>query len=514
MDNTSKKKAVQGVAWASASSWGGQLLSFAIYAGLARLLNPDTFGVVAIAGVYIAFIQLLVAQGFGMAIVQRLEVEEQHLNSAFWIAIATAGVLCLFSHLCENQIARFFGEPRVAPVIGWLSYCLFFHAMSSVQTAILTRDLHFRALAIRYLLATAISGAIGLTMAFKGWGVWSLVGQQMANAVLSSVFMWWSVSWRPSFQISLRHLNDLYHFSIKIAGNDLLWFFAQKSDQTMVGYGFGPLGLGPYSLASRLPTLLYDGIIGPLGSVAFPAFSKLQSDREKFENALYKFCEISYFVSFPIFTGLAAIAPSLVPVLFGAKWMAAIPLLQVLAIYGAARCALGFMHPLMLARGEAGLYLILNILLAAMTFLGCLATARLSPLAIAISVVVSMVLFGAIFLEVAKQKLRLVVGPILKSLLFPAASSSLMLVLVVLERNYLSRSFSRVLTLAVCIATGAVIYVATAFLVNPELIKLVWRLISDHVFSSDSGASEQVAMATPGYVAESAGSFVETSQDR
>ena len=109
-------------------------------------------------------------------------------------------------------------------------------------------------------------------MAFKGWGVWSLVGQQLANAVLSSVFMWWSVSWRPSFQISSRHLNDLYHFSVKIAGNDLLWFFAQKSDQTMVGYGFGPLGLGPYSLASRLPTLLHDGLIGPLGSVPSPHF--------------------------------------------------------------------------------------------------------------------------------------------------------------------------------------------------------------------------------------------------
>ena len=105
--------------------------------------------------------------------------------------------------------------------------------------------------------------------------------------------------------------------------------------------------------------------------------------------------------------------------------MAAIPLLEVLAIYGAARCALGFMHPLMLARGQAGLYLLVNILLAAMTFLGCLVTVRLSPLAIAISVVVSMVLFGAIFLVVAKRKLGLSPGPILKSLIFPTASSSI-----------------------------------------------------------------------------------------
>ena len=201
-DSSHRRKVVRGVAWAGAASWGGQLLGFVIYAGLARLLSPEAFGLVAIAGIYIAFIQLLVAQGFGMAIVQRESVDDRHLDSAFWIAIASAFVLCLLSHVFGPQIGRFFGEPQVTPVIGWLSFSLFFHAMSSVQIAILTREMDFRSLAIRSLLATLLGGAVGLTMAFRGWGVWSLVGQQLTNAILSSLIMWWAVSWRPAFRLS------------------------------------------------------------------------------------------------------------------------------------------------------------------------------------------------------------------------------------------------------------------------------------------------------------------------
>jgi len=104
----------KGLLGRSAASWGCQLLSFAIYAGLARLLSPEAFGLVAIAGVYIAFIQVLVAQGFGMAIIQRTQVDSEHLDSAFWIAMATAFLLCLLSHVFGGQIARLFGEPRIA----------------------------------------------------------------------------------------------------------------------------------------------------------------------------------------------------------------------------------------------------------------------------------------------------------------------------------------------------------------------------------------------------------------
>ena len=503
-DSRSNRKVVRGVAWATAANWGCQILSFGIYTGLARLLNPVAFGLVAIAGVYIALIQLLVTQGFGMAIIQRSEVDREHLDSAFWIAMATAFLFCSLSVLLGGHIARFFGEPSVAPVIGWLSISFFFYALSSVPTAILTRELDFRALAIRSLLATTVAGAIGLAMAFFGCGVWSLVGQQLVNAILGWICLWSAVSWRPRLEISLRHLRDLYRFSLSITGNDVLWFFSQKSDQTFVGYGFGSLGLGPYSLASRLTTLIHDGIIGPLQSVAFPVFSKLQLEPPSLERALYRFCEMSSFVSFPVFAGIMVVAPNLIPWLFGAKWASAVPILQILAAYGAIRAAFGFVHPLMLSQGRAGLYLLTNVILSCLTFVGCLIAVRWNPEAIAVSISVSMLLYGAVFLLIAHKALDIRIRPLLKTFAFPGSSSLFMLIVVTLLRGFTSKLLSSVTAAFICVTAGVTVYILTALYLRPDLVKAIWDLVGNHLLASRSTGRVDTLPASAKHVAKAA----------
>jgi O-antigen/teichoic acid export membrane protein len=494
--SSTKTKVARGVVWTTAANWGCQLLSFGVYTGLARLLNPQAFGLVAIAGVYVAFVQVFVTQGFGMAIIQRGQVEREHLDSALWIAVATASLFCLLTLLLGGQIAHFFGEPRVAPVIRLLSFTLLFYALSSVPMAILTRELAFGALAIRSVLATVVSGAVGLVMAFRGWGVWSLVGQQIVNAVLGCIFLWWAVPWRPSLRLSPRHLRDLYGFSLSITGNDILWFFTQKSDQTLVGYGFGPSGLGPYSLASRLTTLLAEGVIQPLQSVAFPVFSKIQSERERFERALHKFCEMSSLVSFPMFAGIIAVAPELVPSLFGAKWAAAIPILQILAAYGVLRSAFGFLHPLMLSKGRAGLYFLMFVIQSALTFAGCLVAVQWSTSAIALSTVVTMLVFEIFVLIVLMKMMEVRVKALLKTFMFPALSSASMMAVVMLLRGSITKRLAPGISLAICVATGAVIYILTALYARPDLVMAVLEVIRESLSrltkGSPNGDTEQV----------------------
>ncbi|MGD0123935.1 MAG: lipopolysaccharide biosynthesis protein [Terriglobia bacterium] len=483
MDHGSKRKIARGVAWAGASNWGSQLLSFCIYTGLARLLNPQAFGLVAIAGIYLAFIQVLVSQGFGMAIIQRRELEEEHLDSAFWIAVATAAFFCLLSLLLAGRLANFFHEPRVAPVIGWLSLSLLLCSLSSVPTAILTRELNFRALAVRSLAGTAAGGVVGLAMAFLGWGAWSLVGQQLVNAFLGCICLWWAVPWRPRFQVSRRHLRDLYVFSLSLTGNDILWFFSQRSDQTLVGYGFGPVGLGPYALASRINNLLVDAVNLPLQSVAFPAFAKLQSAQPRFERALCRFCEMSSFVALPAFAGIIVVAPELVPWLFGAKWASAVPILQILAGYGALRVALAFVHPTMLAKGRTGLYLALFILQALLTFVGCLVAVRWSPAAIALSMVLTMAVFGAFeAILVAVKVVEISPAALLRSFSFPALSTLFMVGVVAVVRALASKYCASTLTMAVCVAAGASVYTLTACYFRPDLVKEIRDMLA-HVWS-------------------------------
>lgn len=476
MDQGSKQKALRGVAWTGTANWGCQLLSFFVYTGLARLLNPHAFGIVALAGVYIAFIQIFVTQGFGAAIIQRGELEEEHIDSAFWIAMATAGAFCLISILIAGEVAYFFKEPEIAPVIQWLSISIVLFALSSIPTAILTREMNFRALAIRSLATTGFGGAIGLAMAFRGWGAWSLVGQQLVGAALGAICLWFAVPWRPRLRISKQHLRDLYGFSLSLTGNDILWFFSQKSDQTVVGYGFGSIGLGPYSLASKVTSLVYDAVVSPFQTVAFPAFSKLQSEPQRIESALHKFCEMSSFLCLPVFAGLAVVAPEVVPLLFGSRWSAAIPILQLLCCYGAARVILAFMHPFMLAKGRAGLYLLMNVILSVLTLAGCLIALRMGPDSIALSMTLSMLSFFAVFLVIARESLDIRPILLLKSFAFPVLCSSLMLIAVELLRNVLSKALPRMATLVLCVLAGAVVYVVIALLLRRDLVATIWEM--------------------------------------
>lgn len=495
----SKQKVARGVVWASSAQWGAQILSFGVYTALARLLTPQIFGLVAIAGVYIAFMQVFVYQGFGTALVQREPLEREHLDSAFWIATATACLFCLLTVLLGSQIARIFHEPKVVPVVDWLSLSLVFYALSSVHGALLSRELDFRPLAVRSLIATGVGGAVGISMAFLGWGVWSLVGQQLANAVLGCVFMWWAVPWRPDFRLSKRHLRDLYGYSLSVTGNDILWFFCQKSDQTFVGYGFGSLGLGPYSLASRVVTLIHDGVIGPIQSVAFPAFSKLQSDARGLERALHKFCEMSAFVCLPAYAGILVVAPELVHCLFGPKWTAAIPILRVLAIYGCLRVFLGFMHPLMLAQGRPGLYLFMGTVLAGITVAGCAVAVRWSTVAIGLSMAVTMFCFVVLTLAVLKRELRTRIGPLVKCFAFPLLCSAFMIAVVALVRNSLDKTLAPTATLASCVTLGVITYVSAALYVKPGLVREIVEMAKHSLLGSNSAAGTDDASSLDAY---------------
>ena len=484
-----KGKAARGAAWATGANLGCQLLALLFSFALARILSPRVFGLVALAWIYTAFMQIFVMQGFGIAIIQRKDLEEEHLNSAFWIAMGTALVFCVFSVLLSVPIAHIFKEPKLAPVICWLSLLMIFTALNTVPVAVLTRDLEFKPLAIRSFLAVGLSGVIGITMALLGCGVWSLVGQQLSSAALSAVCLWLVVPWRPHLRMSKRHLRDLYGFSLHITGNDILWFFSKRSDQTMVGYSFGPEGLGPYSLASKLVMFLNDGIVGPLQSVALPALSKLQSEAKEFERAVCRYSEISSFLVFPLFAGVAGVAPELVPLFYGEKWLAAIPLLQVLALYGVGQAAFSFTYPALVAKGKTGVQLATSVILSCVTVAGCLIGARFSPKAVAYSLVVSYALFGVSFLLVVNRILQVRPIPLMKTQIYPTISSLFMLAAVAFLRLQIKDRVAPVGTLCICILAGIALYVGAAFLLRRDLVNTVLESFRSMLMRKQSAAT-------------------------
>lgn len=465
-----RERAERGIAWSTCENGGRQALSFVTYAALARLLGPETFGLVALASVYLALVQIFVKQGFWTAIVQRDVLDQEHLDAAFWINLGLSTAMCVLTVVLAPLIARLFRAPELSGVLGWLSLLFVIFALSSVPSALLTRDLAFRTLAVRTVLATALGGVVGVAMAFAGWGVWSLVGQQLASAVGGTLSLWLATGWRPRLRFSNKHARDLYGFSVGVLGNEVLWFLSQRSDQTVVGYEFGAIGLGPYSLASKIVQLIVESLSGPFEAVALPALSRLQSEPHKMKGAFYGFVEVGALVSVPALTGLFILAPQLVLLAFGSQWTSAVPIVRILAVYAEVRIAFTFFHPLILAQGKPGMYFVLSTILTGSTVFGCLAGMRWSPLAVAYAITLVITIFCVVvWLFVTPSILQVSASRFCRCFLIPVFSSAVMVAVVMFVR-VLFNGYQAYQSTVMCVLAGAGTYVVVALILKPALV--------------------------------------------
>ncbi len=166
-----KEQAIKGTVWTIIQQWANKFVSLITFTLLARLLEPESFGLIALSGTFLAFIQLFLDQGFTTAIVQRKDLEREHLDTAFWTNIGIAIFMTAITLISAEVVAVFFREPNLAPVIRWLSLSFLISSFNGVQNAIFTKKLDFKLLAIFSLISTFVSALVGITMAFMGFGV-------------------------------------------------------------------------------------------------------------------------------------------------------------------------------------------------------------------------------------------------------------------------------------------------------------------------------------------------------
>jgi len=329
-----KSRAFNGAAWSTAGDWSSQLLSLVIFTILARLLSPEDFGLIALAGIYIAFVQIFVDPGISQALIQREKLEVEHIDTAFWVNVAVSIVLGTLTFLVAPPLAHLLREPSLEGVIRALSVIFPVSALSASQQALLSREFRFKSLGIRKVMATLSGGIVGIGGALSGFGVWSLVAQQLVSALVGLMVLWWATDWRPKFTVSQRHFKDLFSFGLNILVIRFLSFLNVRLDQFLIGYFLGTTNLGYYSLARRIFQVTVNLFANALAQVALPAFSRLQTDKVRLQAAHINAVQYSIFVTLPQFTTIILCAPLLVNIIFGAKWAASTPILQLLSVAG------------------------------------------------------------------------------------------------------------------------------------------------------------------------------------
>jgi len=472
-----RQKVIQGVAWSATQNWGMQAIAFFIFLILARLLEPAAFGMIAIATVFVAFIEVFIDQGFADALIQRAELEPEHLDTAFWISILTGSLLTIAAVLLSGSIAQAFGEPQLASVLAWLSLGILLGALSSTQQALLKRQLAFKALAVRAILAKFAGGAVGIAMAFLGFGVWSLVAQILIDGTVAAIVLWLASDWRPGLRFSRSCFTELFLFGVNSVGFRVLNFFNRRSDDLLIGYFLGPTALGYYTVAYKILLTLTKLLIYVVDSVAFPAFSRLQADLGQMRRAFYKAIQFTSLVAFPVFVGVSLLAHEIILGLYGQKWSAAIPVMQILALVGVLHSVLFFNYAVMLACGRPAWRLGIILLNAVANVIAFMLVVRWGIVAVAAAYVIIGYLLWPVSLGAVKRLIQINLKDYFQLYLVPVAGCIIMSLVVFSFKYMLDDLLPLYGQLGVYSGVGAVSYLVFIQLKAPSLSQQTFILV-------------------------------------
>jgi len=469
-----RQKAIKGVVWSAIQNWGRQAIAFIVFALLARLLGPEAFGLVASASIFLGLISIFLDQGFSAAIIQRKELEPEHLDTAFWTNIGIGLLMTVFSITAAELVANFFRQPELTPVIRWLSLSFIITSLSSTQEAIFQRKLDFKPLALRELAGVCASGLVGVTMAYMGFGIWSLVSQQLVNGLVRVLLLWWASDWRPRLNFSTKHFCQLFSFGINIVGINLLSFISTRGDNLLIAYFLGPVALGYYSIAYRILEIVTQLFIGVITPISLPIFSRLQQDIEKTRQALYRAVQLSNLIGIPIFLGLSALAPELVVVLFEEKWASSIPVMQILNLIGILYTGFYFNGPVIMAAGKSSWKLGLDFIKTIGYFIAFAITVRWGIVAVAAGYVLTGYLMSTITIWFLKKIIHINLITYLQQYVAPLAASLVMVSAILSTKYFLSNFISLPILLLTSILVGAIVYTVTIRLIAP---KVFWQFI-------------------------------------
>ncbi len=348
-----RKKTIHGLIWSAISQVGQQISQILIAVVLARLLSPDDFGLLGMATVFTGFVAIFGELGISSALIQKQDINDKHLSSAFWLNISTGILLTLIFIMGSSAIAKFYNKPELKPIMVVLSFNFIFVSFAIVQRTILTKDMNFKALAIRDTLAFIISGILGIYLAYNGYGVWSLVYQLFSFTIINSILLWVISKWRPKFIFSISAIKDILSFSLNLTGFNIVNYFARNIDQLLIGKFLGAQALGLYSLAYRIMLYPLQNISIVVSRVMFPAFSKIQLDLENVRNIYLKMVKAISLITFPLMFGLFTIAPELINVILGPKWRAVVILIKIFCVCGMIQSICAISGNIFLSQGRA-----------------------------------------------------------------------------------------------------------------------------------------------------------------
>ena len=359
-----KKQALSGVKWTFIQQVGVQGIGFIISIILARLLTPKEFGLIAMITVIIGIGNALLNAGMGSSLIRSKEEEldEADYSTVFYFNLIMSLVIYGLIFLLAPYIALFYKQPLLTSLVRWLSLVLIINAFSLIQQTRLTKLMDFKTQAKVAVPSLIISGIIGVSMAYMGYGVWSLITFNLSKAFFSALFFWLQSKWHPLWIFHQEKFKKHFHFGYKLTLSSLLDTIYGNAYNIVIGKFFLPAQVGFYQRAKTL-TMYPVGIISSImGKVTYPLFSKIQDDNIRLKSVYKKILQMNIFVLAPILITAGALAPPLFRFILTDKWLPAVPYFQIILITGILYPIHSFNLNILNVKGRSDLFLKLEII--------------------------------------------------------------------------------------------------------------------------------------------------------
>ena len=371
---TIRDKVLASVPWALLETATSAVFGLVSVLVLSRFLTPAEFGLAALALAFSQYGDLVIGSLLTGPIIQRLDLPERALDTAFWMSVALGGAAALGCWAASGVLARFYGQPELASYIAVLGISALLTGISLLPQALLTRQLSLRSLTVRAIATRLLVIATTLALAARGYGAWAIVAGTLVGGALTALLSWGAISRRPHLQFSTEYCVEFLSFGWSITAQELLSSVVNRVFPLLVGFFHGADALGYLNFATRL----VDPVAGILGASVYrlglPMFSALQGKKPAVQRAFRLASGYAFAFVAPALVGLAAVADDAVPLLFGDQWRPAIAIVQILALYNAVVLTRAFVFPCITALGAPGRNLVTAIVGACAVIAGAVAT--------------------------------------------------------------------------------------------------------------------------------------------
>lgn len=458
-----KNKVVAGLKWSATFRFLSQIITWVSTIYVMRLLTPADYGLMALSGVFLAFMQGFKDLGIGAALIQRKEIEENLLQKSFGLVLLIGFTLFILGYSFAPAAAHFFEEEQIVWIMRLLSLNFLFLSLTVIPQTLLRRAMDFKTIGLLDCAAALVGCAVTLSLAIMGKGVWALAwGAVVINFSKTILYNVMSHSFiRP--QLCLAGMSGVLSYGGKATVNGFVWRVSSSIDVFIIGKILGKDILGFYSVAKHLASLLMDKLSPILQEVAFPAYSSIQSDLERVKRGFLASMGVVAFVCFPIFWGISSTAPGLVLLVLGEKWQMAVMPLQLIALVIPLRMANTLLAPLLTGIGKVEVLIINQINFLVIISLSLLIGVRWELTGVSLAWVAG---FPIIFLINASIGMRVIGGSLidlLTTLVKPLIFSSLMYAVVTIFSVLMDQHLPSFFVLISSIIVGIVVYAGLSF---------------------------------------------------